>query len=105
LERRGNSVTKPQSCADPVNLAWEFRSRQARYIEAGVNGVLITSIYLPNGNPQPGPKFNYKLKWFERLMTHATELIATGVPVVLAGDYNVLPTPQFIQRDPWTTMH
>jgi len=70
--------------------------RQARYIEAAVNGVLITSIYLPNGNPQPGPKFDYKLAWFERLITHAAELMAAGVPVVLAGDYNVVPTPQDI---------
>src|SRR6266567_3956678 len=66
--------------------------RQARYIEAAVNGVLITSIYLPNGNPQPGPKFNYKLSWLERLITHAAELMASGAPVVLAGDYNVVPT-------------
>jgi exodeoxyribonuclease-3 len=70
--------------------------QQARYIEAAVQGVLITSIYLPNGNPQPGPKFNYKLAWFERLITHAAELIASGAPVVLAGDYNVVPTPQDI---------
>ncbi len=55
---------------------------QARYIEAAVQGVLITSIYLPNGNPQPGPKFNYKLAWFERLIAHATELMASGAPVV-----------------------
>jgi exodeoxyribonuclease-3 len=70
--------------------------RQARYIEAAVRGVLITSIYLPNGNPQPGPKFNYKLAWFERLIAHAAELMASGTPVVLAGDYNVVPTPQDI---------
>ena len=69
---------------------------QARYIEAAVNGVLIASIYLPNGNPQPGPKFQYKLAWFERLIAHAAGLIAAGVPVVLAGDYNVVPTPQDI---------
>ncbi len=65
---------------------------QARYIEAAVSGVLIASIYLPNGNPQPGPKFAYKLSWFDRLITHAAELLATGLPVVLAGDYNVVPT-------------
>ena len=70
--------------------------RQARYIEAAVQGVLITSIYLPNGNPQPGPKFNYKLAWFERLIAHAADLMASGAPVVLAGDYNVVPTPQDI---------
>jgi exodeoxyribonuclease-3 len=72
------------------------QDHQARYIEAAVQGVLITSIYLPNGNPQPGPKFTYKLAWFERLITHAAELIASGAPVVLAGDYNVVPTPQDI---------
>ena len=72
---------------------------QARYIEAAVNGVLIASIYLPNGNPQPGPKFQYKLAWFERLITHAAGLVAAGVPVVLAGDYNVVPT----QRDIYPT--
>jgi exodeoxyribonuclease III len=69
---------------------------QARYIEAAVQGVLFTSIYLPNGNPQPGPKFNYKLAWFERLIAHAAGLMASGAPVVLAGDYNVVPTPQDI---------
>jgi exodeoxyribonuclease-3 len=69
---------------------------QARYIEAAVQGVLITSIYLPNGNPQPGQKFNYKLAWFERLIAHAAELMASGAPVVLAGDYNVVPTPHDI---------
>ena len=65
---------------------------QARYIEAAVNGVIVTSIYLPNGNPQPGPKFDYKLAWFERLNVHAAELFAAGLPVVLAGDFNVVPT-------------
>jgi exodeoxyribonuclease-3 len=69
---------------------------QARYIEAAVNGVLIASIYLPNGNPQPGPKFQYKLAWFERLISHAAGLIAASFPVVLAGDYNVVPTPRDI---------
>ena len=61
-----------------------------------MNGVLIASLYLPNGNPQPGPKFKYKLAWFERLITHAAGLIEAGVPVVLAGDYNVVPTEQDI---------
>jgi exodeoxyribonuclease-3 len=66
--------------------------REARYIEAAVNGVLIGCIYLPNGNPQPGPKFDYKLAWFERLISHAAELQQLGIPAVLAGDYNVVPT-------------
>jgi exodeoxyribonuclease-3 len=78
------------------SLPGDSEDRQARYIEAAVHGILITSIYLPNGNPQPGPKFNYKLAWFERLIAHAAELMAPGVPVVLAGDYNVVPTPQDI---------
>lgn len=64
----------------------------SRYIEAMVNGVLIGCLYLPNGNPAPGPKFDYKLRWFERLSLHGSELIATGLPVVLTGDYNVMPT-------------
>lgn len=64
----------------------------SRYIEAAVQGIVAASIYLPNGNPQPGPKFDYKLAWFERLITHAAQLRASDTPVVLAGDYNVVPT-------------
>ncbi len=64
----------------------------SRYIEATVNGVLVGCLYLPNGNPQPGPKFDYKLAWFERLIRHAATLCQSGQPVVLAGDYNVVPT-------------
>ncbi len=66
--------------------------REARYIEAAVRGVLVGCLYLPNGNPQPGPKFDYKLAWFRRLHDHAAALLAAKVPVVLAGDYNVVPT-------------
>src|SRR6187200_1502216 len=62
---------------------------QSRYIEAAVGGVLVASLYGPNGNPQPGPKFTYKLTWMKRLAAHAADLYATGLPVVLAGDYNV----------------
>lgn len=65
--------------------------RQSRYIEAAISGIVVASIYAPNGNPQPGPKFDYKLAWMERLIAHAAELKATGVPVILAGDYNVAP--------------
>jgi len=64
----------------------------SRYIEATVNGIVVGCLYLPNGNPAPGPKFDYKLKWFERLTLHAAELIASKAPVVLTGDYNVIPT-------------
>jgi exodeoxyribonuclease-3 len=65
---------------------------QSRYIEAAVNGVLVGCLYLPNGNPAPGPKFDYKLRWFERLQRYAAELLASGAPVALSGDFNVMPT-------------
>ena len=65
---------------------------QSRYIEAVVKGIVIACLYLPNGNPAPGPKFDYKLKWFERLIVHAQQLLDSGAPVVLAGDFNVMPT-------------
>jgi exodeoxyribonuclease-3 len=99
-ERSWNGVAILARNTTPVltrpKLPGDLNDHQARYIEAAVNGILITSIYLPNGNPQPGPKFTYKLAWFERLIDHAAELMATGVPVILAGDYNVVPTPDDI---------
>ena len=73
-------------------LAGDPEDEQSRYIEAVVDGVVIACLYLPNGNPAPGPKFDYKLKWFERLIARAAELLDTGAPVVLAGDFNVMPT-------------
>jgi exodeoxyribonuclease-3 len=86
--------------AEPVltrgELPGDAGDRQARYIEAAVNGVLIASLYAPNGNPQPGPKFDYKLAWNERLLGHAAELIGSGLPVVLAGDFNIVPEPRDI---------
>jgi exodeoxyribonuclease-3 len=66
--------------------------RQSRYLEAAIDGMLVACLYLPNGNPRPGPKFAYKLAWFAELLTHARALFATDAPVVLAGDYNVMPT-------------
>jgi exodeoxyribonuclease-3 len=65
---------------------------QSRYLEAAVNGVLVGCLYMPNGNPAPGPKFDYKLAWFTRLKKYAKKLLASGHPVLLAGDYNVMPT-------------
>jgi exodeoxyribonuclease III len=64
----------------------------SRYIEAAIDGILVGCLYLPNGNPAPGPKFDYKLKWFERLRAHAASLLRANIPVVLAGDFNVMPT-------------
>lgn len=77
-------LTRDELPGDPSDM-------QARYIEAAVQGVLICSLYAPNGNPQPGPKFDYKLAWNERLLAHAEELLAARVPVVLAGDFNIVP--------------
>ena len=65
---------------------------QSRYIEAAVHGVIVGALYLPNGNPQPGPKFDYKLAWMARLARHAKTLVDLGHPVALVGDFNVVPT-------------
>jgi len=73
--------------------------RQARYLEAEVKGLVVASVYLPNGNPQPGPKFDYKLAWFERLNAHARGLMDCGKPAVLAGDLNVVPTTADIYNE------
>lgn len=73
-------------------LPGDEEDTQSRYIEANVNGIRIGCLYLPNGNPLPGPKFDYKLGWFKRLQLHAHELLSLDIPVVLAGDFNVIPT-------------
>jgi exodeoxyribonuclease-3 len=73
-------------------LPGDPKDTQSRYIEAAIDGLLIGCLYLPNGNPQPGPKFTYKLAWFRRLQAHAAKLLKSGAPVVLAGDYNAVPT-------------
>jgi exodeoxyribonuclease-3 len=82
-------LTRDELPGDPNDM-------QSRYIEAAVSGILIGCLYAPNGNPQPGPKFTYKLAWLERLIRHARKLKAAGVPVVLIGDYNVVPTARDI---------
>jgi exodeoxyribonuclease-3 len=95
-QRTWNGVALLARDAEPVlirrALPGDAADAQSRYIEAAVAGVIVASIYLPNGNPQPGPKFDYKLAWFERLHAHAASLRASGHPVVLAGDFNVVPT-------------
>ena len=81
---------------DPIesrrDLPGDPDDTHSRYIEASIDDVLVGCLYLPNGNPAPGPKFDYKLRWFARLTEHAQALLATEAPVVLAGDYNVMPT-------------
>ena len=70
----------------------------SRYIEAEINGITIGCLYLPNGNPAPGPKFDYKMGWFKRLTIHAEELLASGKPVLLTGDFNVMPTEMDVYK-------
>jgi exodeoxyribonuclease-3 len=97
---RFNGVAILARDATPIEVRRELpggsSDPQARYIEAAINGILIGCLYAPNGNPQPGPKFDYKLAWHERLNAHALELYTSGVPVVLAGDFNIVPTAQDI---------
>jgi len=82
--------------ADPVEtqrgLLGDPDDAHSRYVEAAVRGIVVGCLYLPNGNPAPGPKFDYKLRWFERLIAHAGALLALDAPVALVGDYNVMPT-------------
>jgi exodeoxyribonuclease-3 len=95
-QRSWNGVAILARDAQPVEsrreLPGDRTDDQSRYLEAAVSGVIVGCLYLPNGNPRPGPKFDYKLAWFERLIVHAEELFRCGHPVVLAGDYNVVPT-------------
>jgi exodeoxyribonuclease-3 len=94
---RYNGVAILARGSEPVEvrrtLPGDPHDTQARYVEAAVNGVLVACLYAPNGNPRPGPKFDYKLDWLDRLIAHALELRDCGAPVVLAGDFNVVPTP------------
>jgi exodeoxyribonuclease-3 len=95
-QKSWNGVAILARGTDPVEvtrgLPGDDSDEQSRYMEAVVNDIVIACLYLPNGNPAPGPKFDYKLAWFERLITRAAQLIETGAPVVIAGDYNVMPT-------------
>ncbi len=84
------------SKSEPVEIRRELPGDpgddHSRYLEAAIDGIIVACLYLPNGNPQPGPKFDYKLAWFDRLIKHAASLWKSGHPVVLAGDFNVVPT-------------
>ena len=95
-QRSWNGVAILARGGDPIEIRRQLpgdpADDQSRYLEAAVQGVIVGCLYLPNGNPQPGPKFDYKLAWFERFITHARALYDSGHPVILAGDYNVVPT-------------
>jgi exodeoxyribonuclease-3 len=99
-EARWNGVAILARGAEPVVTATALpgdpADSQSRYLEAAVGGILLTSIYAPNGNPRPGPKFDYKLAWTERLIARARQLQEMDVPVILAGDYNIVPEPRDI---------
>jgi exodeoxyribonuclease-3 len=101
-QARWNGVAILARGTEPVEtrrgLPGDPQDLHSRYIEAAVDGVLIGGLYLPNGNPMPGPKFDYKLAWTERLILHAAELIGSGSPVVLAGDYNIIPTDRDVYK-------
>ena len=94
-QKSWNGVAILAKGQDPVErqrgLEGEPEDEHSRYLEAEIDGLVVASIYLPNGNPQPGPKFDYKLRWIDRLAARARVLLAEELPVVLAGDYNVIP--------------
>jgi len=96
-EKTWNGVAILSNVGNPIatttSLPGNPSDHQSRYVEAAIGGILIGCIYAPNGNPQPGPKFNYKLAWLERLAKHSGSLIKDSVPAILVGDYNVVPTP------------
>lgn len=84
-------------------LPGDDEDTQSRYLEAAVNGILVGCLYLPNGNPKPGPKYDYKLAWFERLAAHSKTLLASKHPVALIGDFNVIPTDLDVYKpSSWT---
>ena len=95
-QRSWNGVAILAKDADPIEcrrgLPGNAADDQSRYLEAAVEGILVACLYLPNGNPKPGPKFDYKLAWFERLINHVSTLFNSGHPVALVGDFNVVPT-------------
>ena len=92
LSRVGEPVETRRALPDDPKL------EQSRYIEAAVCGILIGNLYAPNGNPWPGPKFDYKLAWLDCLQAHAADLLESGVPALLTGDYNVIPTDRDVYK-------
>jgi len=101
-EQRWNGVAILSRVGEPVEtgrgLPGDPEDVQSRYIEAAVCGLLIGNLYLPNGNPWPGPKFDYKLAWMDRLHAHGRHLLDSGLPAMLIGDFNVIPTEQDVYK-------
>jgi len=101
-QKSWNGVAILSRGSDPVEirrvLPGDPQDIHSRYIEATVKGLVVGCLYLPNGNPAPGPKYDYKLRWLDRFITHAAELVNSASPVVLAGDYNVIPTERDVYK-------
>ena len=101
-QKSWNGVAILSRVGEPVEtgrgLPGDPDDEQSRYIEAAVCGLLIGNLYLPNGNPWPGPKFDYKLKWMDRLFAHGRHLLDSGLPALLMGDFNVIPTDQDVYK-------
>jgi exodeoxyribonuclease-3 len=101
-QKSWNGVAILARGADPVEitraLPGDPDDLHSRYLEATTHGLIVGCLYLPNGNPAPGPKFDYKLRWLERLIVHAAALVSRDVPVILAGDYNVIPTERDVYK-------
>ena len=101
-QKSWNGVAILARGADPVEitraLPGDPDDLHSRYLEATTHGLIVGCLYLPNGNPAPGPKFDYKLRWLERLIVHAAALVSRGEPVILAGDYNVIPTERDVYK-------
>lgn len=107
-QKSWNGVAILSRVGEPVEirraLPGDPADAHSRYIEAAVNGIVVACLYLPNGNPAPGPKYDYKLQWMERLTLHAAELIEADAPVVLTGDFNVIPTDRDVYKpERWLT--
>jgi exodeoxyribonuclease-3 len=101
-QKSWNGVAILSRGADPVEitraLPGDPDDLHSRYLEATAHGLIVGCLYLPNGNPAPGPKFDYKLRWLERLLVHAAALVSRDSPVILAGDYNVIPTERDVYK-------
>ncbi|HWU92674.1 MAG TPA: exodeoxyribonuclease III [Sphingomicrobium sp.] len=101
-QKSWNGVALLSRVGEPVetrrSLPGDPDPSQGRYIEAAVCGILVGNMYAPNGNPKPGPKFDYKLEWLDRLQDHARDLIDSGAPAILVGDYNVIPTDRDVYK-------
>jgi exodeoxyribonuclease-3 len=101
-QKSWNGVAILARGADPVEvrrvLPGDPEDLHSRYIEARVRGLIVGCLYLPNGNPTPGPKYDYKLRWLDRLLIHAAALVNSHEPTILAGDYNVIPTPRDVYK-------